>query len=170
MAREKKPYDLQCWIDLVNKGQWFMVWERNWVPLFSCRPEFILKWPKERLSEMHWRAAVDANPSLAAKCPFDISGNELKIGLEGAVTVEEKAEIVAVGNDGEKKEIDESEYLKAHPEEAKVRWEKAETPFQKLDVIRLCTSPPACPNMCRCLWLSSNRHRRRGPWSAARLR
>ena len=35
MAREKKPYDLPCWMDLVNKGQWFTVCDQNWVPLFN---------------------------------------------------------------------------------------------------------------------------------------
>lgn len=70
MAREKKPYDLQCWIDLVNKGQWFMVWERNWVSLFTWRPALILKWPQERLEAIHWYTAILKRPDLADHCDF----------------------------------------------------------------------------------------------------
>ena len=70
MAREKKPYDLPCWIDLVNKGQWFMVWEQNWVPLFTWRPALILNWPMERLDAVHWHVAVVKRPELADNCDF----------------------------------------------------------------------------------------------------
>ena len=71
MAAAKKPYDLKCWVELVEKGQWFMVWERNWVELFTWRPALILKWPAERLDAVHWYVAVLKRPALANRCDFE---------------------------------------------------------------------------------------------------
>ena len=71
MARAKKPYDLDCWVELVERGQWFMVWQENWVPLFTWRPDFILRWPKKRLDAVHWHVAINKKPTLAKQCDFE---------------------------------------------------------------------------------------------------
>lgn len=68
--QDEKPYDLDCWVEFVEKGQWFMVWEWNWIPLFTWRPEFILQWPKERLTTQHWLTALLGMPELAEHCDF----------------------------------------------------------------------------------------------------
>jgi len=83
MAIREKPYDLDCWVEFVEKGQWFMVWEENWIPLFTWRPGFILLWPQERLSEACWQAAVNADPALAERCPFEITPMEPSGADEG---------------------------------------------------------------------------------------
>ena len=69
-AGKRKPYDLNCWIELVEKGQWFMVWPENWTALFTWRPEMILRWPRERLDAACWHAALLKRPELAEYCDF----------------------------------------------------------------------------------------------------
>ena len=141
--------DLDCWVEFVDKGQWFMVWECNWAALFSQRPEFIRLWPAELLRREHWLAAIKADRSLREESLFVFRDNELvprKAGRVPPQIVEEDDDVPAC-HWLQIHLYKRLQYLKMHKDQAEKRW-KGELPIQERLVIL-----GACPELAEsCDW------------------